>query len=147
MKGHKQLTSSQKDEYGTPCWLFDQLDRMFQFTLDPCATPGNTKVLSQFFTAEENGLAHSWAGERVFMNPPYSQIKKWMHKAHSEWEINNTLVVALVPNRSCTQWYHRYVHGSAALVQPIEGRIQFDGGEGPATFPSIIVYYLPRIVR
>lgn len=146
MKGHKQLTSSKSDEYGTPRWLFDQLNDVYSFTLDPCATNLNTKVPSKYFTERDDGLSKSWKGERVFVNPPYSKIYDWMEKCFHEWFENNILIVALIPNRSCTKYYHMFIHG-VARVEPIEGRIQFIGGEGPATFPSILVTWQPRIVR
>ena len=35
--------SSKSNEWATPQYLFDELDREFSFTLDPCATDGNAK--------------------------------------------------------------------------------------------------------
>ena len=43
------------------------------FTVDVAAAPHNTKC-ERFYTAEQDGLAQSWAGETVWCNPPYSSI-------------------------------------------------------------------------
>jgi site-specific DNA-methyltransferase (adenine-specific) len=64
------LFSSATDLWATPQDLFDELDYIFHFTLDPCATPENTKC-RRYFTKEDDGLAQDWGTHRVWMNPPY----------------------------------------------------------------------------
>ncbi len=63
---------SNSNEWETPQDLFDELNKEFQFTLDPCATPENTKC-KKFYTKVDDGLSKSWNGEVVFMNPPYAE--------------------------------------------------------------------------
>jgi site-specific DNA-methyltransferase (adenine-specific) len=145
VKGHDVLTSSESDEYGTPFWLFNQRHALYWFTLDPCASAVNAK-LPKFYTKEDDGLSKSWAGEKVFVNPPYSDIRNWMAKCLSEYTEHNILIECLVPNRSDTRWFHESVAGYATIL-PIQGRIKFDGGAASATFPSILVTYMPRLVR
>lgn len=78
------LFSSRTEEWATPQDLFNKLNTEFNFTLDPCATADNAKC-SKFFTKEQDGLAQSWQGERVFMNPPYGRsIGLWIKKAYEE---------------------------------------------------------------
>lgn len=73
--------SSKTNEWATPQDFFNQLDREFHFTLDPCSTKENAKC-AKFYTQEEDGLAQSWDNENVFCNPPYGrEIKKWVKKA------------------------------------------------------------------
>src|SRR5213078_2544260 len=80
-KFSRALFSSDSSEWATPEWLFQALDAEFGFTLDPCATAANAKC-QRFFTAQEDGLRRDWAGNTVFMNPPYgSVIGRWMQKA------------------------------------------------------------------
>ena len=57
-------------EWATPPEVFDPLHTEFDFTLDPCATAASAKC-ARFFTEADDGLARSWAGERVFCNPPW----------------------------------------------------------------------------
>lgn len=81
---NKALFTSNTAEWATPQAFFEELNREFNFTLDPCATAENAKC-ARFFTKEQNGLLQSWRGERVFCNPPYGrEIRKWVEKASRE---------------------------------------------------------------
>lgn len=82
--------STGKDDWGTPQDLFDELNKEFHFTLDPCADDNNHKC-DKYYTKEQDGLAQSWAGETVFCNPPYSRKTKsnagqiaWVEKCYKE---------------------------------------------------------------
>lgn len=78
------MFTSNTAEWATPQAFFDELNKEFNFTLDPCATPQNAKC-ARFFTKEVDGLAQSWRGEVVYCNPPYGRdIGKWVAKAHAE---------------------------------------------------------------
>ena len=78
------MFTSNTAEWATPQAFFDELDAEFHFTLDPCATPQNAKC-ARFFTKEQDGLAQSWQGEKVYCNPPYGRdIGKWVKKAADE---------------------------------------------------------------
>ena len=78
------MFSSNTNEWATPQAFFDELNKEFDFTLDPCATPQNAKC-ARYFTKEIDGLAQSWRGEVVFCNPPYGRdISKWIAKAFAE---------------------------------------------------------------
>jgi site-specific DNA-methyltransferase (adenine-specific) len=55
------LLSTGKDDYGTPWDFFNELNKEFGFTLDPCATPENAKC-SKFYTKEQDGLGKNWGG-------------------------------------------------------------------------------------
>jgi phage N-6-adenine-methyltransferase len=80
----KGMMSSDSPEWATPQAFFDALDAEFHFTLDVCATPENAKC-ARFFTEADDGLTQSWAGETVWMNPPYGRvIGDWMRKARNE---------------------------------------------------------------
>jgi site-specific DNA-methyltransferase (adenine-specific) len=95
-ENRKILFSSKTDEWPTPRWLFDALNREFSFTLDPCATFENAKC-PRFFTRSDNGLSQDWSDEVVFMNPPYGrQIGQWIRKAY-ESARDGATVVALIP--------------------------------------------------
>ncbi len=64
------MFSSKTDKWATPQWFFDELDKEFCFTLDPCADEFNHKC-EKYYTEEQNGLLQDWGGEVVFCNPPY----------------------------------------------------------------------------
>lgn len=48
----------------TPQNLFDELNREFNFDLDPCATHENAKC-ERYFTLADNGLTQNWGGKCV----------------------------------------------------------------------------------
>lgn len=132
--------TSKTQEWATPQDLFDELEREFRFTLDPCSTAANAKC-DRFFTAEDDGLLQSWQGERVFMNPPYGRaVQKWVEKAHSESRGGAT-VVCLLPSRTDTRWWHDYC--MKGEIRFVRGRLYFGDGKGRAPFPSAIVIFRP----
>lgn len=134
----KVLFSSKSDEWSTPQYLFNMLDNEFHFTLDPCATRENAKC-KLYYTISENGLEKSWAGNRVFCNPPYSQIKKWVKKCAEEAQKGVT-VVMLIPARTDTTWFHDYIYKKAE-IHFIKGRLWFGDSKNSAPFPSMIVIW------
>lgn len=113
---------SDSAEWETPGYIFDRLDSEFHFTLDPAATDQNHKCF-KYYTKLTNGLDKSWAGHRVFVNPPYGkEIPKWVEKSYLEG-LKGTLVVMLIPARTDTAWWHDYV--MRAEIRFIKGRIGF----------------------
>ena len=131
--------SSTTDLWATPQDFFDELNEEFEFTLDPCATPDNTKC-AKFFTKEQDGLKQDWTGERVFCNPPYGRaIGAWVKKCHDEAQ-KGTLVVMLIPARTDTSYFHDYIYHKAE-IRFIRGRLKFGGASQGAPFPSMVVIY------
>ena len=130
--------SSKTDNWATPRDFFDRLDGVFNFTLDPCADAENAKC-PKFFTREDDGLAQSWDGERVFMNPPYGrEIGAWVKKASEA----KALVVCLVPARTDTAWWQDHVIGGGGHVTFLRGRLKFGMvAKDPAPFPSAVVVF------
>jgi phage N-6-adenine-methyltransferase len=131
-------------EWATPPEVFGPLHAEFGFTLDACATSGNAK-LPRFYTEAQDGLTQSWAGERVFMNPPYGrEIYVWTRKARDA----GTLVVGLLPASCDLKWWHEDVVGKAE-VRYIRGRVRFlTGGPYRASgfFASVIVIWRNALV-
>jgi hypothetical protein len=124
---NKGLFSSANNEWETPDDLFNALDEIFHFDLDVCATKDNTKC-EQFFSPEDDGLKQSWG----------------KYEAHWQaWEHSIT-VVALLPARTDTKWWHAFVM-RAQQIWFIKGRIKFVGGESSAPFPSCIVIWMGTV--
>ncbi len=140
MRNIKTMLSSNTPEWGTPQELFDELNREFGFTLDPCATDENAKC-QKYFTKEDNGLNQNWDNEIVFCNPPCgSETPKWVKKAS---EAKGGKVVMLIPARTDTRYFHDYIYNKAE-IRFIKGRLKFTGeqkGSGSAPFPSMIVIF------
>jgi hypothetical protein len=115
------------DERQTSPEVFDPLHDRFRFTVDAAALPRNAK-LERFWTPDDDGLAQSWEGERVWCNPPYSHIEPWVDKAWRE-SGRAELVVMLVPaNRTEQGWWQR-------LVEPYRDRSAECGYCGATEWP------------
>lgn len=136
----KALFSSQRSDRETPQDLFERLDEEFHFTLDPAASEECHKC-SRFFTEEQDGLLQPWTGERVFCNPPYGRkIGDWAKKACEEAQNPDTIVVMLLPARTDTRWFHRYIYGKAE-IRFLKGRLKFGKAKNSAPFPSMVVIW------
>ena len=134
------MFSSASDEWATPQELFDRLNAVFHFDLDPAATPENTKC-AKYYTTKENGLVQSWRGN-VWLNPPYGrEIGAWVKKAYEEVTRGGaTSVVLLLPARTDTAWYHDYC--TKGFIVYLRGRLKFGGAKNAAPFPSMIVIFM-----
>jgi len=131
--------SSKSDDWATPQSFYDRLNDIYNFTLDPCSDKFNAKC-EKFYTEADDGLAQDWSGERVFMNPPYGRvIGDWIRKAYE----SNALVVALVPARTDTRYWHDYVMQADEVIL-IRGRLKFGDGSNSAPFPSAVVVWDKR---
>lgn len=133
------LTSNRED-WETPQALFNELDKVYHFTLDPCATDSNHKC-AKYYTKEQDGLKQDWTGEVVFCNPPYGRnIGAWVKKCAEA----DATVVMLIPARTDTSYFHDYIYGKADILF-LRGRLKFELGgvaqRSAAPFPSMIVTY------
>jgi site-specific DNA-methyltransferase (adenine-specific) len=129
----------------TPPALLMALDKEFAFTLDVAADDGNA-VVDRYLDADGDALTQSWAGERVFCNPPYGRaLERWIAKAVIEAQDCGALVVMVLPARTGNAWFHRYVLPHAE-VRFIRGRLNFTlggGGRKNAPFDSMVVVFRP----
>jgi len=119
--------SSATDEWGTPADVYAALHAEFGFVDDPCPLGG-----------DGNGLMREWKSP-CFVNPPYSEIRDWVAKAHLEWQHGKT-VVMLIPSRTDTRWWHRYVM-QASEIRFLRVRLRFGGAKNSAPFPSVVVVF------
>lgn len=122
--------SAQTGKWSTSVTLYSALDAEFGFTLDPCPMDDAERIM------EHDGLARSWAGERVFCNPPYGAgVWRWLDKAREA-----DVAVYLLPSRTDTAWWHDYAM-KADDIRFVRGRLRFGNAVNPAPFPSVILVY------
>ncbi|HFU0638562.1 TPA: DNA N-6-adenine-methyltransferase [Escherichia coli] len=88
------------DDWRTPYRLFHSLHREFNFTLDGAATEHDT-LLPRF---TDDISRQPWVSEKVFCNPPYSDIPSFLAKA-SEAD----LAVFLIPYRPHTTYWLKHI--------------------------------------
>ena len=133
MSGKPEAHSS---EWGTPRWLFKELDAEFHFMFDAACTELNEKVgggpvLGTNYRHEQgwDGLSEDWQGQAegasVFLNPPYDRsIKRWVRKALLE-SLKGATVVCVLPVRTSTRWWHEYVL-RANEIRFLPKRVRFE---------------------
>jgi phage N-6-adenine-methyltransferase len=138
--------SSAHEAWSTPTWILDRLYSVFDhFDLDPCSATKDrrlTRVKARtYFTASDDGLSLPWIGT-VFVNPPYGrELRFWTDKARTEFELGNAkTVIALVPARTDTGWWHNDIAGKASIFF-LKGRLSFGDGTQPAPFPSALIVW------
>ena len=131
--------SSATDDWPTPEEYFRRLSKLFNFTLDPCASKENAKCAT-FFDAAADGLSRSWkTSGAVWLNPPYGRvIGQWVKKAYEE-SLKGTPVVCLLPARTDTRWFQEYC--TKGLIKFVRGRLKFGRANNSAPFPSAIVIF------
>lgn len=151
----------------TPPSLFWRYNDRWQFTLDGAASHENA-LCDRYCTVQgtwnrseygspvlvvddvgvtRDGLNHPWAGERVWLNPPYGRglLEPFIEKADRENRLHGVIVVALVPVRTEQPWWHRYVvraeREHRLTIDWIEGRLRYDGLETAAPFASCVLIW------
>lgn len=100
------------------------------FTLDVAAAAHNAKC-KKYFTRLQDGVAQDWSGERVWCNPPFSDIAPWVRKAWECWASTTGITMLLPANRTEQQWWQLMVEpfrdraGSPLTIKFLPGRMRF----------------------
>lgn len=132
MKKRKKDEGSPSDEYGTPVWLYNLLDKEFNFKLDVCASVANAKC-EAFYDKERNGLIQQWAmdavaaGGNIFCNPPYSNILPWAVTMRREvWDHGSDLQGAMIVKFDPSTKHGALIMSDADEVRIPTHRIAFE---------------------
>jgi phage N-6-adenine-methyltransferase len=122
------MKQKDNDDHRTPTDLFNNLNHRFgPFDLDAAANDINF-LCKNYFTKENSGLSNEWKFEKVWINPPYSNLKKWVEKAIREIDLGNCRqVVMLLPVDTSSIAWGRYVYDRASEIYFINKRLKFHG--------------------
>lgn len=82
---------------------FAPLHEQHRFTVDAAAAHHNAR-LPRYWTIADNGLEQPWAGERVWCNPPFSDLAPWVAKAWTEHRAADLIVMLVPANRTEQRW-------------------------------------------
>ena len=142
-----QSDKEDRDSRFTPLEFMAQIYEGFgHIDLDPCANELSPVVANRRILLSEggDGLSDEWSGKTVFLNPPYSQLLKWLRRAHDQWRAGNVqTVVCLIPVRTDSAWFHDTLSADAD-VYLLKGRVRFltSQGKGHPTPFSLMVLTL-----
>lgn len=142
------LMSSERDDWNTPEIVLERVRAMGPIGLDPCGNAGSIVGAETEWRLERDGdsLHRDWSGHGlVYCNPPYGRlIRAWVAKCR-ETSATGAEVIALVPARPDTRWWHESCAPPAAdAVCFWRGRLTFLGAPAGAPFPSAIIYFGDR---
>lgn len=125
------------DEWRTPLSVYGPLADRYEFTVDAAAAEWNARH-ERFWSIEDSAFGRSWAGERVWCNPPYSDPGPWIRKAREA-----DVAVFLLPLWGSRLWLARaceLCHSMENIGRvPFEGRLGF-GGVMPAWSCGVFVF-------
>lgn len=129
------MFSKVADLWGTPRDFFKRLHDEHQFTIDAAADEYNHQVDRWFGPGgiAEDALTVSWAGEKVWLNPPYSLAANFVEKAYRESKEHGVESVILLPSRTDTRWFHDFCWADLYCKPPswvrkihfVKGRLRF----------------------
>ena len=115
----KNRNIEHKDDWKTPKYIYDELNKEFDFDFDPCPYQHNLSLW--------NGLEIEW-GKRNFINPPYSRkLKESFVKKAIEQSKLNKLCVMLLPVSTSTVLFHDYILPNKKEIRFVRKRIKFSG--------------------
>lgn len=121
----KGIFSKEHDHWSTPEDLRAKLYGEFDLNYDPCP-----------LFCETDALGVSWAGKRMFCNPPYSNIPAFLAKRDEP-----DVAVYLLPSRTGTKWFHGVVLPHAKEIRFLRGRLKFGNSKTSAPFDSLIAIF------
>ena len=128
--------SSKSDEWSTPDYIWKFMQHIVgRFDFDAAATKEN--AICKKYTSD--ALNDEWSGQTIWLNPPYSQIQKFIEMACTQ-SLSGKTVVCLVPARTDTGWWHDYALKADAIFY-LRGRLKFGGHRNSAPFPSAILIF------
>lgn len=88
----------------------------------------------RWFGIEQDGLAQTWWSERVWCNPPYSDIEPWLKKAWRESLRCDVIAMLLPCNRTEQPWWQDHVENAR------DGRL-------PRELGSLTTHFLPTRLK
>ena len=129
-KNHpQQVARADVDDRAIRAEDFAPLHERFRFTVDAAASDTNWR-LPRYWTREDDALSKCWVGERVWCNPPYSNIEPWVAHANEQMVVTPLIVMLLPANRTEQGWWQRHVerqrHAGLVRVEFLPGRMRFD---------------------
>ena len=136
-----------RDSRFTPPDFMDAVYNAFgEVDLDPCAHLQSPVIAGRRILLSEggDGLVDDWSGRIAFVNPPFSELLKWLRRAHDQWRAGNVdTVVCLVPVRTDSSLFHDTLSAEADIYL-LQGRVKFldPRGKGQHTPFSLMVLTL-----
>lgn len=134
MKKYQYVMTCNSDDWRTPSKLYNVIvnEKHFIDLFPYCST----------FDQYENKSYHH---EKLFINPPYSQINTNRFRDYLDLLVKNgNKILLLIPSRTDTKLFQQ-IMGYGATLWFISGRLHFNDSVKCATFPSVLVSIMPSL--
>jgi DNA N-6-adenine-methyltransferase (Dam) len=128
---HSWYGGKRSQTWQTPPAFFEALHAEYGFTLDGASSAANA-LLPRASSADEPA---SWEGERVYCNPPWSNIRPFVELAAQA-----DLAVLLVPARTNCKWFHRALE-LGATVRFFRGKPKFVGARHVSPVDCVLLVF------
>ncbi len=140
---HEKFITAKSDEHYTPKYFLEAVvESMGGIDLDPASnSKDNPNVpASNHLTLEDDALKHDWTG-RVFLNPPFSEVSKFIKKLIAEIDSGRvTEAIVLTKSDTRTNWYKQLRQNAQSLCFA-EGYHRFGEADNSATFGVLLSYF------
>ncbi|WP_173655668.1 DNA N-6-adenine-methyltransferase [Sphingomonas turrisvirgatae] len=130
-----QADKEDRDSRFTPAEFMAPIyDAFGEIEIDPCGNVLSPVIARRRILLSEggDGLTEDWNGTLAFVNPPYSEVLKWLRRAYDQWRAGNVqTVLCLVPVRTDSAWFHDTLSPDADIYF-LQGRVKFLDSRGKA---------------
>lgn len=145
-----------KQDYGTPKYLFNFFNEIAGgFTLDAAASKENA-LCKKYFDQDMNGLIHTWAKEKVWLNPPFNDVATWAEKAilevkdisdHRGRLMQSARCIFLLVNNDCgVKWYETIWNAPCnKIYYQIGHRVKYVGAKDSQSVSSVCICLHPTL--
>lgn len=164
------MFTSEHDDWNTPEVVLERVRMLGTIGLDPCSNPQSTVRAAVEWRLDhgQDALRLDWNGHGlVFCNPPYGgAVGAAFMRRMALYAALGVEIVALVPNRTDTEWYQENTRLVSAKCEWY-GRLSHPRGQavsnqttlweetapiagkkrGTAPFPSVVLYWGPQTDR
>lgn len=138
------ITNKKAQDWCTPALPFQTFHREYRFTCDGAASLLNHK-LPYYWTEAHDALSRSWAGHRVFWNPPFSDVGAWLAHAIEQRDRYGVFSVGLALCSLETDWYLDLA--SKVEKHTFRRRVAYEPPRGveksSPSFPSVLLICNP----
>ena len=130
----------------TPCDIWNELSKEFNFTCDMCASDAN-HLVDKYYTIENSALDKDWDGEIGYVHPLFDgKIGLFVEKAYN----SKGTFVFLLPASTHTRYFHKFFYNKdnveiRFLEKPTNG-FRFGPDDGSKDDPKKIGYIKPLMI-
>ena len=122
------IFSQNSDDWETPKDIYNHFINELK-CIDPCP-----------LNSEFNNLDKVFINSKIYINPPYSKINKWVDFIYKNL-INGCIIYLLIPSRTDTIYFHKLMkfNNVKSDLYFIKGRLKFGNSKNSAPFPSVLI--------